>query len=80
MIPTGSEQRLYTQADKSANLFWFEPDLEPKARFSELALSRLRLDFDRRIQDEARRSDYWLEIRDLSGPDSADERPRRRWS
>jgi hypothetical protein len=76
LTPAGSEQRLYTQADKTASLFWFEPDIEPKARMGELAVSRLRLISIAAFKEEARRRDYWLEIRDLGAPDPADERPR----
>lgn len=76
LTPAGSEQRLYTQADKTASLFWFEPDIDLKTRLSELSLSRLRLISIAAFKDEARRRDYWLEIRDLSPPDPADERPR----
>lgn len=76
LTPAGSEQRLYTQADKTASLFWFEPDLDPKTRSGELEASRIRLISIAAFKEEARRRDYWLELRDLAPPDPADERPR----
>ncbi len=76
LTPAGSEQRLYTQAEKSASLFWFEPDLDAKARSTELAPARIRLISIAAFKDEARRRDYSAEIRDLAPPDPADERPR----
>jgi hypothetical protein len=76
LTPAGSEQRLYTQADKTASLFWFEPDLDPKTRKPELEASRIRLISIAAFKEEARRRDYWLELSDLPAPDPADERPR----
>ena len=76
LTPAGSEQRLYTQADKTASLFWFEPDLDPKTRKPELEVSRIRLISIAAFKEEARRRDYWLELNDLPAPDAADERPR----
>jgi hypothetical protein len=74
--PAGSETRIYSQVDKTASLFWFDPDIDPTGRLPELMASRIRLISIAAFKDEARRRGYWLEIGDLAPPDPSDERPR----